>query len=91
MTKGVVICPMAHQQSADPAELDAAVKEVEHNARILQKNSRRPGIKLKPQNSFLRRQQHMIAAELGYETESVGEGRERCVYLKNKILPEGEN
>jgi hypothetical protein len=59
-------------------------QEVEHNIRILQKNSRRPGIRLKPQNSFFRRIQHMAAIELGYETESVGEGRDRSVYIKNK-------
>jgi predicted RNA-binding protein Jag len=50
----------------------------------LQKNSKRPGLRLKPQNSFVRRQQHMVAEEHGYATESVGEGKERAVFLKNK-------
>lgn len=63
---------------------EMATQEVERNIRILQKNSRRPGIRLKPQNSFFRRIQHMVAKEMGYDTESVGEGRDRAVFIKNK-------
>lgn len=63
---------------------EMATQEVERNVRILQKNSRRPGIRLKPQNSFFRRIQHMVAKEMGYDTESVGEGRDRAVFIKNK-------
>ncbi len=62
----------------------AALQDLERNIRILQKNSRRPGIRLKPQNSFFRRIQHMHAKEMGYETESVGEAKDRCVFVKNK-------
>lgn len=70
--------------ATSPAALEEALAEVERSIRILQKNSKRPGLRLKPQNSFVRRQQHMIAEELGYATESVGEGKERAVLLKNK-------
>jgi hypothetical protein len=70
--------------STSPAALEEALAEVERSIRILQKNSKRPGLRLKPQNSFVRRQQHMVAEEHGYATESVGEGKERAVFLKNK-------
>lgn len=78
--------PQAAPEGAgsSPALLEEARKEVEHSIRILEKNSKRPGIRLKPQNSFVRREQHMVAAEKGFETESVGEGRDRAVYIKNR-------
>jgi hypothetical protein len=72
------------------AAIEEATKEVEHSIRILQKNSKRPGIRLAPQNSFIRRQQHMVAEELGFETESVGEARDRAVYIKNKEKAESK-
>ena len=69
---------------SSPAVLEEARREVEHSIRILEKNSKRPGIRLAPQNSFVRREQHMVAAEKGFQTESVGEGRDRAVYIKNR-------
>lgn len=38
-------------------------------------------IVLAPQNSFFRRIQHKHANDLGYETESIGEGRQRAVKI----------
>jgi hypothetical protein len=72
------------ESGSSPAALEEARREVEHSIRILEKNSKRPGIRLQPQNSFIRREQHMVAGEKGFATESVGEGRDRAVYIKNK-------
>ncbi len=38
-------------------------------------------IPLAPANSFIRRAQHALIVEMGFNTESRGEGRERCVHV----------
>ncbi|MCA2959138.1 MAG: hypothetical protein IOD12_02730 [Silvanigrellales bacterium] len=39
-------------------------------------------IGLRPSNSFIRRQQHSLLTEMGATTESRGEGRDRCIFVK---------
>jgi predicted RNA-binding protein Jag len=36
---------------------------------------------LKPQNSFIRREQHVVISDAGFGTESRGEGKERAVCI----------
>ncbi len=63
---------------------EKALKEVEVALKKLQKNVELTEIELAPQNSFLRRQQHMLISEAGFDTESRGEGDGRCVCIKRK-------
>lgn len=62
--------------------LQVALDEVRQMATRFKKDSTLNEIALKPANSFVRREQHTLAIELGFETESRGEGRLRTVYLK---------
>jgi hypothetical protein len=48
----------------------------------LQANPALSEIGLRPSNSFIRRQQHSLLTELGAATESRGEGRDRCIFVK---------
>ena len=62
--------------------LNEALNEVRKAAARFKKESTLSEMALKPQNSFIRREQHSLATELGLETESRGEGKLRTVYLK---------
>lgn len=66
--------------------LDAALKEAHLAIEKIQNDRTLPEFSLKPQNSFIRRQQHVLIAEAGFETESRGEGPERCVCIIQKEL-----
>ena len=48
----------------------------------LQANPALSEIGLRPSNSFIRRQQHSLLTEMGAATESRGEGRDRCIFVK---------
>lgn len=63
---------------------EAALAEVNDAAERFKNEPSLSNLPLSPQNPFLRRAQHSLAVELGFETESTGEGRERCVCLKRK-------
>ena len=58
-------------------EAQAAVAQLEANPNLEE-------VKLNASNSFIRRHQHSLLVELGFETESRGEGRERCIYVRQK-------
>lgn len=66
------------------AVIEKALEEVNLAIKKLQKNSDLQEIELAPQNSFIRRQQHVVISEAGFETESRGEGDARCVCIKRK-------
>jgi hypothetical protein len=63
-------------------QLTHALQEVREAASQLQSNPNLSEVALKPSNSFIRRQQHSLAVELGLDTESRGEGRDRGVVLR---------
>lgn len=63
---------------------DAALEEVREAHEKFDADKKLTSLPLAPQNPFIRRAQHSLAIELGYETESSGEGRERCVCLQRK-------
>ena len=62
----------------------AALAEVTDATNSLSQDSSSDGVTLKPQNSFVRRKQHKLAVELGFQSESVGEGQARCVKITRK-------
>lgn len=66
--------------------LDAALKETQLAIIKIQNDRTLPEFSLAPQNSFIRRQQHVLIAEAGFETESRGEGSERCVCIIQKEM-----
>lgn len=64
--------------------LDAALDEVRE---ALGRMKAEPGLSeilLKPTNSFLRREQHTVVVENGFNSESRGEGNDRTVVIKRK-------
>jgi hypothetical protein len=61
--------------------VDAGIEEARLAIEKLQKNPGINQIPLDPANSFIRRQQHSLIVEAGFETESRGEGRDRCVHV----------
>lgn len=70
----------AHIENLNRAleETKAAVEKMKQDKDILE-------ISLKPQNSFVRREQHMIISQAGFGTESRGDDQERCVCIvRNK-------
>lgn len=71
----------ARGQSSEES-LSTALEEVRLAADKLRKNPALNEIQLQPNNSFLRRQQHSLAVELGFDTESRGEGRDRGVVIR---------
>ncbi|MES2614622.1 MAG: R3H domain-containing nucleic acid-binding protein [Bdellovibrionota bacterium] len=64
--------------------IEKALIEVSLAIKKLNENSALHEIALAPQNSFIRRQQHELICEKGFETESQGEGDGRCVCIKRK-------
>ena len=65
--------------------MEDALKEAHKGVLEMQKNPSLFEFCLNPQNSFVRRQQHVVIAEGGFETESRGNARERhvCILRKN--------
>ena len=59
-------------------EAKQAIKKMLSNVEITE-------INLMPQNSFVRRQQHSLITEAGFETESLGEAKTRHVCIKRKV------
>ncbi|MBM3383050.1 MAG: hypothetical protein FJY29_11485 [Betaproteobacteria bacterium] len=73
--------------TSSEAQLQDALQEVQSAIAALKQNPGRGEVALKPNNSFIRRQQHSLAVELGFDTESRGEGRERGVVIRSPGLP----
>ncbi|NBO37109.1 hypothetical protein EBU99_00835 [bacterium] len=67
-------------------QLTEALEEVRQAALALKANPGLGEIALKPSNSFIRRQQHSLAVEMGLDTESRGEGRDRGVVIRPVAL-----
>jgi hypothetical protein len=67
---------------ASEKQLEDALKEVHKAIAALKVNPNLGEVALKPTNSFIRRQQHSLAVELGFDTESRGEGRDRGVVIR---------
>lgn len=65
-------------------QFEAAIAEVNTAAAQFKSDGSLMKLSLAPQNPFIRRAQHSFAIEQGFETESTGEGRDRCVGLKRK-------
>jgi|GEM_PF-918812 len=63
---------------------DAAMADVNAAIEQLQKSPNITEILLKPANSFYRRLQHQHAVDLGFVTNSVGEGSERTVKISRE-------
>lgn len=59
----------------------SAMKDVEQGIAKLKKNLLLKEILLKPQNSFVRREQHKRVKELGFNSHSSGEGPNRAVMI----------
>lgn len=72
------------EQMIDEAALkeaiDAAIKAIE----TLKTDSAENSITLLPQNSYVRRRQHKEIVAAGFESLSVGEGKERAVQIRRK-------
>ena len=60
---------------------EQALKAVEDAIILLNSKPALKTVKLKPQNSFMRRLQHKKIAEMGLESTSVGEDRNRAVKI----------
>ncbi len=72
------------EKTTDSKQLDLALQEVHEGIEKLKSQSDLKSYGLKPQNSFVRRQQHVVITDAGYQTESVGDGDERYVSILNK-------
>ena len=64
--------------------LEDALEEARQAIQKMVKNKNLPEFNLTPQNSFIRRHQHSLITESGFETESLGESRSRHVCIKRK-------
>lgn len=66
-----------HNDSSAVAELTAAMtREIEAAISVMQGDNAHPGVTLKPANSYYRRLQHKMVANLGFSSISVGEEHE---------------
>lgn len=65
--------------------LEIALEETRQAIHKMIKNQTLSEFNLAPQNSFIRRQQHSLITESGFETESLGEQRNRHVCIKRKV------
>lgn len=63
-------------------DLEPWLEEARRAVEQLRANPSVSEIGLRPSNSFIRRQQHSLLTELGATTESRGEGRDRCIFVK---------
>ena len=64
--------------------LEEALEEARLAIQMMTKNKNLGEFNLAPQNSFIRRHQHSLVTEHGFETESLGEARNRHVSIKRK-------
>ncbi len=65
-------------------DLEVALEEAKQAIQKMIKNKSLNEFSLTPQNSFIRRQQHELITESGFETESLGEAKNRHVCIKRK-------
>ena len=65
--------------------LEKALDEAKQAIKKMLSNVEITEINLMPQNSFVRRQQHSLITESGFETESLGEAKTRHVCIKRKV------
>lgn len=75
------------EQQQDPKQqqnLEDALTEAKLAIQKMLKNKNLSEFSLAPQNSFIRRQQHSLITESGFETESLGEAKDRHVCIKRK-------
>jgi len=63
-------------------QLESALQEVYKAVETLKTSGAQTEVALAPSNSFIRRQQHSLAVDLGFDTESRGEGRDRGVVIR---------
>ncbi|WP_186647411.1 R3H domain-containing nucleic acid-binding protein [Fluviispira vulneris] len=73
--------------SVDPRNqqnMEEALLEANKAVQKMLKNKSIPELSLNPQNSFVRRQQHVVISEAGFDTESRGDARSRHVCIKRK-------
>ncbi|APJ04487.1 R3H domain-containing nucleic acid-binding protein [Silvanigrella aquatica] len=78
-TQNISSIDQKQQQNIEEA-LDEARKAIQK----LMKNNNANEIHLAPQNSFVRREQHSLITEAGFDTESLGEAKSRHVCVKRK-------
>ena len=76
--------PRSGQQGAKNDREKAAMNDIEQCVKKLKKVKHLKEMLLKPQNSFIRRQQHKKIKSLGFYSESVGEGAQRAVKILRK-------
>ncbi len=70
----------APRQSSEE-QVEAGLAEAQTAIAALQSDKKIMEVPLAPANSFIRRAQHSLIVEMGFETESRGEGRDRCVHV----------
>jgi hypothetical protein len=64
--------------------MDKALEEANLAMEKMKKDKDIPEISLTPQNSFVRREQHMVISQAGFGTESRGDDKTRCVCITRK-------
>lgn len=64
--------------------MDKALEEARLAMEKMKKDKDIPEISLTPQNSFVRREQHMVISQAGFGTESRGDDKTRCVCITRK-------
>jgi hypothetical protein len=69
------------KKGGDSKGKEVALKEVEQALDRLRGEPSLSEVTLKPNNSFLRRLQHQVAVDAGFNTESTGEGPDRAVRI----------
>ncbi|MFK7825491.1 MAG: R3H domain-containing nucleic acid-binding protein [Oligoflexales bacterium] len=74
--------PGAKGSSAEKEE--EAVAEAKTAIEKFEKDENLGELRLKPRNSYLRRLQHQLIVDAGYESSSVGEGSDRGVQISRK-------
>jgi hypothetical protein len=62
-------------------QVEAGIAEAKAAMETLKSDKSVHEVPLAPTNSFIRRAQHAFIVEMGFETESRGEGRDRAVYV----------
>lgn len=74
----------SESDQAASQQMEQALDETRQAIAKLQANKNIPEIALTPQNSFIRREQHMIISQAGFATESRGDEQNRCVCIIRK-------
>ena len=76
--------PRSDAPATGADELEVSLDEARKAMEQLKKIPKIAEVALAPSNSYVRRQQHSLIVEMGFETESRGEGRGRAVYVRRK-------